>query len=175
MREKRKKKKTHFNWVDWTFRNWKKKVSTLRRKAVNWCEFGFGLCSPSGRRQAGEAPLLSEPASALRSKLSIMWEDKRWYTHTRTKCSSRWRMKASLPGGGFSINAPKGCCLKECRSRLWEKKKTEKEQEHNKALHAHPHTMCGGTMPLLTTFLQEIIHHTGTPAGYGPLLCGNPA
>lgn len=52
------------------------------------------------------------------------------------------------------------------------KKKTEKEQEHNKALPAHPHTM---QLPLLTTFMQEITHQTGTSVGYAPLLCGNPA
>lgn len=76
----------------------------------------------------------------------------------------------------ISHKRTKGLLLKGMSfSLVGKKKKTEKEQERNKALRAHPHTMCGGMMPLLTTFLQEIIHHRGTPAGYGPLLCGNPA
>lgn len=75
----------------------------------------------------------------------------------------------------ISHKCTKGLLLKGMSFLLVGKKKTEKEQENNKALPAHPHTMCAGTMPLLTPFLQEIIHHTGTPAGYGPLLCGNPA
>lgn len=42
-------------------------------------------------------------------------------------------------------------------------KKREKKNMSTTKRCLRTHTQCGCTMPLLTTFLQEIIHQTGTP------------
>lgn len=52
-----------------------------------------------------------------------------------------------------------------------EKKEKENEHEHNKALPAPTHNLLRHDAPV-TTFLQEIIHHTDTLRGTA-LLCGN--
>lgn len=88
------------------------------------------------------------------------------------KNCSWWRMHAVLPRGGFPINAPKGCCLKECRFLLGKKKRERKRTWAQQRPACTPtHNLLRHDAPV-TTFLQEIIHHTDTLRGTA-LLCGN--